>query len=119
MTVVVPHQLAGTTAEIQVLVYERGSFLYAINVLGYGYMSFSTLFAAPVFSGDGLERYTRIFLLANGILAPFIPLQMVFPLLLYVSALQGITFPVSMILIALVLKQSKTIISLSSLVSLL
>jgi hypothetical protein len=107
MTVVVPHQLAGTTSEIQVIVYERNSFLYAINVLGYGYMSFSTLFAAPVFSGDGLARYARLFLIVNGILAPFIPLQMVFPFLLYVSALQGITFPVSMILIALVFKQSK------------
>jgi hypothetical protein len=107
MTVVVPHQLAGTTSEIQVIVYERNSFLYAINVLGYGYMSFSTLFAAPVFSGDGLARYARLFLLVNGILAPFIPLQMVVPFLLYVSALQGITFPVSMILIALVFNQSK------------
>ncbi|MHA2104980.1 MAG: hypothetical protein ACW981_16245 [Candidatus Hodarchaeales archaeon] len=108
MTVYIPHQLAGTTAEIQVLIYERNSFLYAINVLGYGYMSFSTLFLAPIFTGDGLEKYTRFFLLTNGILTPFMPLSMILPFLLYISALQGITFPASMILIAFVLKQSKS-----------
>ncbi len=59
LTVVVPHQLAGTTAEIQLLVYEGKSFLYAINVLGYGFMSLSTLFAAPVFSGDGCEKFAK------------------------------------------------------------
>ena len=107
MTVVVPHQIAGTPAEIQLLVYEQNSFLYAINVLGYGYMSLSTLFAAPVFSGEGLEKKTRVFLFVNGVLAPFIPLQMVFPMLFYVSALQGLTFPVSMVLVARVLKQSR------------
>ena len=105
LTVIVPHQLAGTTAEI---IYERNSFLYAINVLGYCYMCFSTLFLAPIFSGDGLERYARIFLRVNGILAPFIALQMVIPIFLYVAAIQGLTFPVSMVLIALIIKRSKS-----------
>ncbi|MHA2202923.1 MAG: hypothetical protein ACW991_04480 [Candidatus Hodarchaeales archaeon] len=108
LTVYIPHQMAGTTAEIQVLIYERDSFLYAINVLGYGYMSVSTLFLAPIFSGEGLERYTRIFLFVNGILAPFMPLSMVVPFLLYISALQGLTFPLSMVLIALIIKRSKS-----------
>ena len=41
-------------------------------------MSLATLFAARVFTGGGLERTVRVFLTANGLLLPFIALQMYF-----------------------------------------
>ena len=52
------------------------SFLYAVDILGYSFMSLATLFAAQVFTGTGRERVARGFLLANGLLLPFLALQM-------------------------------------------
>jgi hypothetical protein len=43
-----------------------------VDVLGYSIMSLSTLFAAFVFTGTGLERTARRFLIANGFLIPFL-----------------------------------------------
>jgi hypothetical protein len=48
------------------------SFLYAVDILGYSFMSVATLCAAKVFTGGGQERIARVFLTANGLLLPFI-----------------------------------------------
>jgi hypothetical protein len=69
------------------------SFLYAVDILGYSFMSIATLFAAKVFTGRGLERTTRTFLIANGLLLPFIALQMYVHALIWIAALWAITFP--------------------------
>jgi hypothetical protein len=68
------------------------SFLYAVDILGYSFMSVATLFAAMVFTGRGLERVVHWFLVANGLLLPFLALQMYFHSLIYVAALWAITF---------------------------
>lgn len=47
------------------------SFLYAVDILGYSFMSVATMFAARVFTGAGLERVVRRFLTANGLLLPY------------------------------------------------
>jgi hypothetical protein len=57
------------------------------------FMSMATLFAAMVFQGAGLNRVVRIFLIANGLLLPFIALQMYFHSLIWIAALWAITFP--------------------------
>lgn len=54
------------------------SFLYAVDILGYSFMSVATLFAAQVFTGKGIERVARFWLTANGLLLPFLALQMYF-----------------------------------------
>ena len=77
------------------------SFLYAVDILGYSFMSIATLFAARVFSGLGLERMLRIALTANGLLLPFIALQMYFRPLIWVAALWAVTFPLSTWLLAI------------------
>ena len=69
------------------------SFLYAVDILGYSFMSVATLFAAMVFTGRGLERVARWFLIANGLLLPFIALQMYFHSLIWIAALWAVTFP--------------------------
>lgn len=69
------------------------SFLYAVDILGYSFMSVSTLFAARVFTGPALERVVRAFLIANGLLLPFIALQMYFHWMLWIASLWAITFP--------------------------
>ncbi len=101
--VVIPHELHGEIERVALLsCCEPGAFLTAVDLLGYTLMSLSTLFAAPVFSAQGFERWLRRALLANGALAPFLLLQLAYPPLIYVGALWLITFPASMILLAIV-----------------
>ena len=61
--------------------------------VGYSFMSLATLFAAAAFVGPGLSRTVRWFLIANGLLLPFIALQMYVHWLICIAALWAVTFP--------------------------
>ena len=63
------------------------SFLYAVDILGYSFMSLATLFAASTFTGEGLRKLIRYLLVANGLLLPFIALQMYWHSLLWIASL--------------------------------
>ena len=94
LTLVGPRLAAGRTEGIEMFLFVPfDSFLYAVDILGYSFMSAATLFAAMVFRGRGLERVVRTFLIANGLLLPFIALQMYVHALIWVAALWAITFP--------------------------
>lgn len=69
------------------------SFLYAVDILGYTFMSVATLFLAGAFTGPGLERVIRWFAIANGLLIPFLALQMYFHPLIWVASIWAVTFP--------------------------
>src|SRR5919197_330230 len=58
------------------------SFLYAVDILGYSFMSLATLFAARVFTGRSPERIVRWFLVSNGLVLPFLLFQMSVPALI-------------------------------------
>jgi len=54
LTLVAPRLAAGQTRGIeQFLFVPFDSFLYSVDILGYSFMSVSTLFAARVFTGSG------------------------------------------------------------------
>lgn len=96
LTFVVPHLLRGDAAGVRVqpfLFVPFDSFLYSVDLLGYSFMSLATLFAAFVFTGDGVERTVRWFLLANGLLLPFLALQIYYHPLIWPASLWAITFP--------------------------
>ena len=98
---VIPRLARGDAAGIELLIFEPfDSFLYAVDVFGYSLMSLSTLFAAPVFKGQGIERWIRWALIANGCLIPFLALQMYYPPLIWGASLWGITFPAATWLLA-------------------
>lgn len=98
---VIPRLARGDTEGIELLMFEPfDSFLYAVDVYGYSLMSLSTLFAAPLFRGDGLERWLRRALIANGCLIPFLSLQMYYPPLIWGGSLWAITFPAATWLLA-------------------
>jgi hypothetical protein len=98
LTLVVPHILRGEIESIRFLLFTPfDSFLYSVDILGYSFMSLSTLFAAFVFTGPGLEQTVRRFLIANGLILPFIALQNYYHPLIWVAALWAITFPGSTI----------------------
>lgn len=95
--------------QIQLLVFEPfNSWLYAVDVYGYGLMCLSTLFAAGIFRTAGIEGWIRLMLLANGCLIPFLTLQMFYPPLIWGGSLWAITFPTATGLIALRLRQRST-----------
>lgn len=91
---VAPRLAANRTAGMEPFLFVPfDSFLYAVDILGYSFMSVATLFASRVFLGGGVERVARRFLLANGLLLPFIALQMYLHGLIWIAALWAITFP--------------------------
>jgi hypothetical protein len=96
LTWVAPRLGAGRIAGIEPFLFlPFDSFLYAVDILGYSFMSLATLFAAQVFSRDEHERMVRWLLIANGLLLPFIALQMYVHWLIWIAALWAVTFPAS------------------------
>lgn len=104
--VVVPLGIAGEGDRVALLAC-CGQYqpMTAIDLLGYTLMSVSTLFAGLTFRGSGLRRGACLSLLANGLLAPFLILQLAFPGLIVVGALWLVTFPLSMLFAALILRR--------------
>lgn len=107
LTLVAPRLAAGRVRGIEAFLFVPfDSFLYAVDILGYSFMSLATLFAARVYTGVGLERTVRWALTANGLLLPFIALQMYFHPLIWVASLWAVTFPASTIALAVWFKRS-------------
>jgi hypothetical protein len=77
------------------------SFLYAVDILGYSFMSVATLFMAKVFTGGGHERPLRWLLIANGLLVPFLALQMYWHWLIWFASAWAVTFPGAMWVLAI------------------
>jgi len=109
LTWVTPRLAAGRTEGIeQFLFVPFDSFLYAVDILGYSFMSLATLFAAMVFTGTGVQRVARWFLISNGLLLPFIALQMYWHWLIWVAAMWAVTFPCSTWSVAVVFRRAAT-----------
>lgn len=103
LTLVAPRITQGRIEGIEAFLFEPfDSFLYAVDILGYSFMSVSTLFAARALNGGGVERVARFWLTANGLLLPFIALQLYFHPLIWLAALWAVTFPASTWSLALV-----------------
>lgn len=71
-------------------------------------MSLAALFLAFVFTGQGPERIARWFLIANGLLLPFIALQMYWHWMIWVASLRAITFPGSSWSLAIIFRRAAT-----------
>lgn len=94
LTLVAPRLAGGRVVGIEPFLFVPfDSFLYSVDILGYSFMSLATLFAAKVFRGGGQERLVRFFLIANGLLLPFLALQIYFHWMIWIAALWAITFP--------------------------
>ncbi len=101
LTLVGPRLAAGDMAGIEFLRFvPYRSFLFAVDLLGYSFMSVATLFAAFALPEIPAARAPRIFLFANGLLLPFIALQMFFPQMIWIAALWAVTFPTATFFVA-------------------
>jgi hypothetical protein len=97
LTLVAPRLASGRIAGIEPFVFVPfDSYLYAMDILGYSFMSVSTLLAARTLRGDGAERVARVLLTANGLLVAFLLFQMFVHRLIWVAALWAVTFPGAM-----------------------
>ncbi|MBL8174517.1 MAG: hypothetical protein JNK48_07605 [Bryobacterales bacterium] len=105
LTWVAPRMAEGRVSGMeQFLFVPFDSFLYAVDILGYSLMSISTLWASFVFSKRREGTAARRLLLANGLLAPFIALQMFWHWLIWVASAWAITFPGAMVALAFVFR---------------
>jgi len=112
LTLIAPRMAAGRIEGIEMFLFTPfDSFLYSVDILGYTFMSVSTLFAARVFPGKGLERIVRLFLTANGLLIPFLALQIYFHPLIWIAALWAVTFPGATWSLAILFKRTGSAIS--------
>lgn len=108
LTLVVPHLMQGEIESIRPFLFTPfNSFIYSVDVLGYSFMSLSTLFAAFVFTGPGLERVARRFMIANGSLIPFLALQIYYHPLIWPASVWAITFPGATISLAMIFKRDQ------------
>lgn len=106
LTFVMPRMMQGRTEGIELLLFTPfDSFLYSVDLLGYSSMSLATLLAAFGLVGVDSTRAARLFLLANGLLLPFLLFQIYVPSLIYIAALWAVTFPGAAIALAVVFRR--------------
>ena len=109
LTLIIPNQMGGTLKGFEPFLFTPfNSFLFGLDVLGYGIMNLATLFFAFVFERKGPEKRIWWFLFLNGIMFPTNMLSTVYPPILFADSTWAVTFPVSMILLAVYFKR-KTI----------
>ena len=108
LTWVAPRLAAGRIQGMEPFLFTPfDSFLYAVDILGYSFMSVATLLAAMALTGGGQQRVARFFLVANGLLLPFIALQMYAHGMIWIAALWAITFPGSTWALAVLFNRTK------------
>ena len=109
LTLVAPRLASGRVAGLEPFLFVPfDSFLYSVDILGYSFMSVATLFAALVFTGGGIQRVARWFLTANGLLLPFLALQIYFHWMIWIAALWAVTFPGSTWSLAILFRRTPT-----------
>ncbi len=107
LTVVIPPLVKGEINETNMLVFKPGSFMFAIDCLGYFFMSLSTLFAAFSFSATHKNLYR--WMLVNGLLIIiFIPAYF-YPFLYFIGSVWAITFILAMIYAAKLFRTNKIV----------
>ncbi len=105
-----PRLAAGRIAGMEPFLFTPfDSFLYAVDILGYSFMSVATLFAAYALEKHGAERMARFFLITNGLLLPFLALQMYVHWLIWIAALWAVTFPGATISLALLFRRRRVL----------
>jgi hypothetical protein len=110
LTLVAPRMVAGDMTGIEFLRFvPYRSFLFAVDLLGYSFMSVSTLLGAFALPEFRQNRWAKALMAANGLLLPFVAFQMLVPQLIWGGALWGFTFPAAMLSVASMVSQRRDI----------
>jgi hypothetical protein len=99
----------GTAGPLSILNQTPHSLFWDMDALGYIFLSLSTLFAFPVFGKHGLEKWVRLFFLANGLDIPLSVIVYFYPGFsvgqLLLGLPWGILVPGCLLLLALYFKR--------------
>jgi hypothetical protein len=101
--VYLPKARRGTLSESErvLLADTFGTFLQAVDGLGYLFLGLATLAVAPVFTGGGVGRWVRRSFVANGVVTvPVFLTYFVDPGFLPLAGLWVVVVPVSTLLVA-------------------
>jgi hypothetical protein len=106
LTMVVPLLLEVGSINSELVLFDYQTFLYAVDVLGYTFMSLAMLFATPVFKNQStlLQKLIYWSFIVVGLLAFVLPFQMLFFEAFYIGISWAVAFPVSTICLALFFK---------------
>ena len=107
LTLVIPHQLSGTIGNLRILVFGTGTFLYAVDILSYWFMSLAGVFAAPAFNGSRLENWIHWLLLANWFMVVGTLIMMFWPQFAFFNGLWVFTIPVPAIFLAVLFQRDQ------------
>lgn len=109
LATVIPAKLHGARASVQVLEQTPHSLLWDFDALGYMSMGLALLFVVPVLGRTGVERLARWFCIGNLIATGLAGIVYFYPSfstkLLLIGLPWGITAPLSMLFIALTLRE--------------
>ncbi len=113
LATVIPMTLNGTADEIQLLRQTPHSLFWDFDAAGYIFMGIATLFAAPVFSRQGFQKWVRYSFVAHAAVTPLIAFVYFYPNfsnnLLLLATPWAITAPLFMLLLAIFFKKSSAI----------
>ena len=117
LATVIPMTLNGTADEIQLLRQTPHSLFWDFDAAGYIFMGIATLFAAPLFSRKGFQKWVRYSFVAHAAVTPLIAFVYFYPNfsnnLLLLATPWAITAPLFMLLLAIFFKKSSTINNLN------
>ena len=106
----IPMTLKGAAGEINILVQTPHSLFWDYDALGYIFMGIAMFFAVPLFGQTGIQKWVRVFFLANAAVTPLIALVYFYPVfsdkLLLLGLPWGFTAPASMLALALFLRKN-------------
>jgi len=106
LTAVIPY-----AAPDPVLVQTPHSLFWTVDALGYIALGLATLFAVPLFAKQGLQKWLRWFLLANGLITPLIAFVYFYPVFSTTLLLLGLPWIVtvtgSMLLLTLCFREAR------------
>jgi hypothetical protein len=113
LATVIPMKLKGAAADIRILEQTPHSMFWDFDAVGYIFMGLATFMAVPVFEKKGIQKWVRIFFLANALITPFITTVYFYPVysasLLFLGFPWGITAPLAMLSLAMMFRENATI----------
>jgi uncharacterized protein (TIGR03382 family) len=109
LATVVPSKLRGVSAAVRLLEQTPHSLFWDYDAVGYISMGLATLVAIPAFASAGFERWVRMSFIANALVTPLIGIVYFYPeysqRLLFLGSPWGITAPLFMLLLAVLLRR--------------
>jgi len=110
LATVIPMTLKGALNDVRMLDQTPHSLFWDVDALGYIFMGLACLFALPVFTNHGLQRWIRRFFLANAFITPVVAVVYFYPhfstALLMLALPWVLTAPGSMLMLALYFRDS-------------